>query len=92
MNTSKTMTLVRGNKVVTLKADKTGDAPEADQLLVELGNKAKAIPFYAVYPAGVERPIVLQGLVTQQQVLDALKRAGPSRGVAKKGGDGVTGI
>jgi thiol:disulfide interchange protein len=78
LNTSKTKRLVQANGVKTLKADKTGPAPEIDDLLVKLGNKAKAIPYVAVYPPDGSQPILLEGFITQQQVLDALQRAGPS--------------
>ncbi len=78
MNTSKTNRLVQANGVKTLKADKTDPAPEVDELLVELGNEAKAIPYVAIFPADGSQPILLEGFITQQQVLDALERAGPS--------------
>jgi len=37
--------------IKALKADKTTDAPEIDQLLKALGNSNTQIPFYAVFPA-----------------------------------------
>jgi thiol-disulfide isomerase/thioredoxin len=67
--------------IVALKADKTGPAPEADRLLGQLGNRAGSIPFYAIFPAGdPSKPIVLDGVFTSpERILDALRRAGPSR-------------
>ena len=71
--------MVKANRVVTLKADKTGDAPEVDQLLVELGNSGRAIPFLAIYPADGGRPITLEGPITPWQVFSALNKAGASK-------------
>lgn len=39
---------VESNDVIVLKADKSNDSPEVDQLLLELGNSSKAIPYYAL--------------------------------------------
>ncbi len=51
--------------VVPLKADKTRPSEEIDELLVRLGNRNKAIPFYALFPANDPlRPLVLDGLLT----------------------------
>jgi len=83
LNTRKTSALITKNRVVTIKADKTHAAPDVDKLLKELGNAAKALPFYAIYPAGGGKPILFDGLLSQKQVLDALKQAGPSSEPAK---------
>jgi hypothetical protein len=63
-------------------------------MLVRLGNTGGALPFYAVFPAdNPNKPILLDGLLTSpKRIIDALKKAGPSRGVAKNKGDGVAGI
>jgi hypothetical protein len=63
-------------------------------MLVRLGNTGGAPPFYAVFPAdNPNKPILLDGLLTSpKRIIDALNKAGPSRGVAKKKGDGVAGI
>jgi hypothetical protein len=81
LNTRKTKQLVLDNDVVTLKADKThrNQAEDVNELLVQLGNYGKTIPYLAIYPAGKAEPIVLDGLITQDQLLDALQRAGPSQ-------------
>jgi suppressor for copper-sensitivity B len=86
LNTFDTKRLVLENGVVTLKADKTHrrTSQEVNQLLVELGNFGQTVPFLAIYPADSDQPILLDGLVTKDQVLSALNRAGPSRGVVNE--------
>ncbi len=79
LNTQQVARLVQQNRVVTIRADKTRHNPEIDALLVELGNPGRGIPYYAFYPGRGGDPITLDGLISQQQVLDALRRAGPSR-------------
>lgn len=79
MDTFRTKRLIEKHQVVVLKADKTHEAPEVDELLEELGNSATSIPFYAVYPADGAEPIVFSGPITQSYVLDVLQQAGPSR-------------
>jgi len=49
------------NDVVVLKADKTADSPEVDQLLQELGNSTKAIPYYALIQPD-EKPVHFDGV------------------------------
>ena len=51
MNTKKTREYFADQGIKALKADKTTDAPEIDQLLKALGNSNTQIPFYAVFPA-----------------------------------------
>jgi thiol:disulfide interchange protein len=76
--------LVEELGVVTLKADKTRDAPEVDALLRELGNTGAAIPFYAVFPGNGGDPIVHnKALLTQGQIAEMLRQAGPSKDVPK---------
>ena len=52
---------VESNDVVVLKADKSTSSPEVDQLLVELGNSTKAIPYYALMRPD-ESPIHFNGV------------------------------
>jgi thiol:disulfide interchange protein len=78
LNTEDVANLVTRNGVIPITADKTQRRPDIDDLLVELGNPGRGIPFYAVYPGGGGEPITFDGLITRQQVLDALERAGPS--------------
>ena len=83
MNRADTKKFVQENGVVTLRVDKTDSAPEGDELLVRLGNKNKQIPFIAIFPAGSpNKPILLYGVFTSPaKIIEALKRAGPSRTV-----------
>ncbi|MBI3467188.1 MAG: thioredoxin family protein, partial [Planctomycetes bacterium] len=86
LNHTATRRFVEANGIVTLKADKTHPAPEVDDLLQRLGNKAGSIPFYAVFPAGnPNQPILLDGLfASPQPIIDALQKAGPSRNDAQR--------
>ncbi len=81
LNTFKTRALVVKHNVVPLKADKTHKNPDIKKLLEELGNPTGNIPFYAIYPGDGGAPIVFggqKGLITQSEVLENLKEAGPS--------------
>jgi len=77
-----------------LQAFRTDDSPEVDDMLERLGNTSGALPFYAIFPAdSPNKPILLHGaFISPKPIIDALKKAGPSRGVAEKGGDGVAGF
>ena len=83
MNTTNTKALVMRNRVKTLTADKTQPAAHIDDLLVELGNAGKSIPFLVIYPADGRDPIILDGILTEQLVLDALSNAGASQPMAR---------
>ena len=57
----------------------TNTAPEASELLQQLGNKSGSIPFGAIFPANnPNKPILIDGLITSpakiiakfQQALD----------------------
>jgi thiol:disulfide interchange protein len=72
--------LVERNGVVTLIADWTDGNPVIKQALEELNSRS--IPLLAIYPADpMQEVIVLPDVVTQSDVLAALRRAGPSRTV-----------
>ena len=73
--------LIRENGIVSLRADKTKPAPDVDETLRRLGNKAASIPFYAIFPGGSSQtPILLDGLLTSPEpIVNALRQAGPSR-------------
>lgn len=63
MNTKKTRAYFADQGIKALKADKTADAPEIDQLLKALGNNNTQIPFYAVFPADTpNQPQTYSGL------------------------------
>ena len=68
------------NQISTLRADVDKGGDEVGQLLKELGNPAKGIPFYAIFPGDGGEPIVFIGapFITQGQVLKALQKATPS--------------
>ena len=78
LDTPRTCSAVRRNGVVTLRADWTHGAPEVTEMLDLLGSKQ--VPVIGIFPAGnAHRPILLRGAYTQQTLLGALEKAGPSR-------------
>jgi thiol:disulfide interchange protein len=80
LNTRETREVVDSNNVITLIADMTEESPAANELLAKLGNAAQAIPYYAVFPASrPDEPVVFDGLLRSQQVIDVLEQAGPSK-------------
>ena len=81
MNTTNTRKLVDRLGVVTLKADKGRDLENVNAMLIELGRKSKAIPYYAIFPAdNPNEPIFMEGLIFEDDVAEALNKAGPSKG------------
>jgi thiol:disulfide interchange protein DsbD len=59
--------------IVQLRADKTFANPDADLLLRDLGNRAGAIPYYAVFPSNTpDRPRVLDGIFTSPEPILSL--------------------
>ncbi len=78
LNTEKTRELVEANGVVPLLADWTDGSEEIQRMLESLGSRS--IPVTAIFPAGrPNEPIVLRDLLSQGQLLNALREAGPSR-------------
>ena len=78
INRPQVRNLVERNDVVTLIADWTDGNPVIKHALEELNSRS--IPLLAIYPADpMQDVIVLPDVVTQYEVLDALRRAGPSR-------------
>jgi thiol:disulfide interchange protein len=78
IETPKVKALVEKNGVVPLLADWTEYSPEIKAKLLEL--QSRSIPLLAIYPAGrPEEVIVLRDVVTEQQVMEALEKAGPSK-------------
>ena len=73
MNVRKTHEFFAKNGIVALKADKA-KSPEVEQQLVELGNSQKAIPFYAIYAPGLDKPITFSGLITSSGVIKELSQ------------------
>lgn len=77
INTEKTGELVRELDAVVMLADWTDRDESIKRKLNEL--ESNAIPVLAIYPgARPDQPIVLRDLISQGDVLDALKMAGPS--------------
>jgi len=79
---------VEKNRVVPVLADYTDGSEEIKQMLASL--QSRSIPVLAIFPAARPddphpAPIVLRDRITEQQVLDALASAGPSRA----GGAGI---
>ena len=78
IDTEATRKMVDKNDVITMYADWTNSNPEITAKLEELNSNS--IPVLAIYPAGKpNQPIVLRDLLSQNTVLEALKKAGPSR-------------
>jgi len=82
IETSKVKSEIERNRVVPLLADWTDGSPEIKLMLESL--QSKSIPVLAVFPAArpgdrPPEPIVLRDLITENQVLSAIREAGPSR-------------
>ncbi len=82
IETSKVKTEIERNRVVPLLADWTDGSPEIKLMLESL--QSKSIPVLAVFPPARSgdrppEPIVLRDLITETQVLSAIREAGPSR-------------
>ncbi len=78
LNTPETRKLVEQNGVVVLKADWTHQQTKVTEMLDILG--ARQVPTIAIFPAGdPTNPIIFRGWYGQQNVLDALQEAGPSK-------------
>jgi thiol:disulfide interchange protein len=82
IETDKVKAAIESNKVVPLLADWTEESPEIKAMLESL--QSKSIPVLAVFPSHrsgepAPEPIILRDLITESQVLTALKDAGPSK-------------
>ncbi len=78
IETKKVKELVESAKIIPMVADLTNRQPELFAKLRELNSIS--IPLIAIYSGGdLEHPIILRDLVTESQVLEALKTAGPSK-------------
>lgn len=76
MNVKKTYEYFEENGIVAVRADKgvQKTSKQIDNLLMSLGNKTKAIPFYAIYPPGGGDPVVLEGLITSAKVIEVFEK------------------
>jgi len=82
IETSRVKAAIESNRIVPLLADWTEESPEIKSMLETL--QSRSIPVLAVFPAGPpnqppREPIVLRDLITESQVLEAIRTAGPSR-------------
>lgn len=60
--------------MVALKADKN-KSPEVNELLKELGNSATAIPYYAIFSPGLDKPIHFGGnILTTGKVREVVQK------------------
>jgi suppressor for copper-sensitivity B len=79
IDTPEVLKQVKEYNIIALKADQTHENQENDELLEKLNRKS--IPVLAIFPANDPlNPIILDDLVTKAQVLESLKKAGPSIG------------
>jgi thiol:disulfide interchange protein/DsbC/DsbD-like thiol-disulfide interchange protein len=78
INTNDVKNVVESTGVVPLLADWTDGSDDLREILRSLGHNE--IPVLAIYPADrPNEPIILSGILTEGQVLAAIKQAGPSR-------------
>jgi len=78
LNTPRMSHVVHRNGVVALRADWTHASPEVTEMLEQLGSKQ--VPVIAIFPAeDPNHPIILRGGYTQEMLLNALEKAGPSK-------------
>jgi suppressor for copper-sensitivity B len=79
LNVPRTKSFVEENGIETIKADLTYDSPQISELLQQLAGTT-AIPVYAIFsPDDPYRPVVMEGLLTQSRVLNALAQASKTR-------------
>lgn len=77
INTFGVRDLVEKNSVVPLLADWSEPSNDIEEKLEELGSRS--IPLLAIYPAGKPGEVILlRDAVTESQIVEALKKAGPS--------------
>jgi thiol:disulfide interchange protein len=78
INTKDVRNVVDQHGIQPLLADWTDESEEIKKALEQLGSKS--IPLLAIYPADRPNdPIVLRDLLSESDVIEALKQAGPSK-------------
>ena len=89
IDTAPVAELVDTNGVVPILADWTDYSPTIKEFLTQR-LKRQSIPVLAIWPASAayDQPIILDGTLTESQVLKALERAGPSMQPASTAGVG----
>lgn len=86
INTRATRDLLTKNNAVAMKADWTNKEDSAVIAKLEQLN-SRSIPVLVFYPAGKpSEAVILRDIVTQQQVIDELAKAGPSVSEEKEKG------
>ncbi len=82
INTEETRKVLDELDAVAMYADWTDQSDAIKEKLEELNSRS--IPLLVIYPAGrPHEPIVLRDLVTQQDVIEALRQAGASTNVSR---------
>lgn len=83
LNTKPVANAVSSNGVVTFRADWTTADPVLTAYLGAIGIQQQQTPATVIFPAGrPNEPIIFRDPFTQQQLIDALKKAGPSQRAA----------
>ena len=83
IETKKVKELVESDKIVPMVADFTNYPPALKAKLSELNSVS--IPLLAIYSGGdAEHPKILRDLITESQLVEALKEAGPSIDMASR--------
>ena len=86
MNIKNTKKLFEEHDVVALKADKDKN-PGVDDLLRKLGNSATAIPYYAIYSPGWDKPVHFGGTVLTggrvKEIIDEAIKAAEQKAAAE---------
>jgi thiol:disulfide interchange protein len=78
LETRKVRSFLRKEGIVPMEADWTEPSPEVDAVLKSL--QTKSIPIIAIYPAAENAdPIVLHDVITEDQVLAALREVNGNR-------------
>ncbi len=79
IETNRVARLIAENNVLPLLADWTDESPMIKNFLTERLRR-RSIPVLAIYPAGgtEQDVIILDGILVESQVIEALRRAGPS--------------
>lgn len=89
IDTKRVHKLVEEYGVVPMIADWTDHSPMIKDFLATV-LKRQSIPVLAIWPAGGGEVIVLDGTLLESQVLEALRRAGPSNSAAVTGPNSLT--
>jgi len=80
IETKKVKELIESQEIVPMMADYTNYPPALKAKLSELNSIS--IPLLAIYSAGdSDHPILLRDVITESQLVDALKTAGPSKSI-----------